>query len=239
MRTQLNLKGNDLLVYALIYGFSQTADQKFTGGLQYIADWCGATKQGVVKNLKNLMERGLIRKEEINGRLIYCTTEFNGTIQLSLTNNIDNKQINNINSNSKELELGTAEPQFNFGAVKEKKLSLYDKCVAMINDKTQDEKVRSALKRYLDMLLEMSRENGKPLYANVFKSKLKMLDAFDTSLWLQIIEQSLQRGWAGFYYHENTRDGLQTADKAMTARDYEDLRRTNENRRRNGYRTEF
>ena len=49
MRNQLKLKGNELLVYAIIYGFSQTTNQVFNGSLQYLADWCGATKQGVIK----------------------------------------------------------------------------------------------------------------------------------------------------------------------------------------------
>ena len=50
MRTELDLKGNDLLVYAIIYGFSQDGDSKFSGSLQYLADWCGCTKQGILKN---------------------------------------------------------------------------------------------------------------------------------------------------------------------------------------------
>ena len=56
MRTELNLKGNELIVYAVIYGFSQTEEQWYTGSLQYLADWCGATKQGVLKNLKSLTD---------------------------------------------------------------------------------------------------------------------------------------------------------------------------------------
>ena len=31
MVSKLNLKGNDLLIYAIIYGFSQTNNQRFTG----------------------------------------------------------------------------------------------------------------------------------------------------------------------------------------------------------------
>ena len=64
MRTELGLKGNDLLVYAVIWGFSQIEEQRFTGSLQYLADWCGATKQGIQKNLKSLLEKGVIKKYE-------------------------------------------------------------------------------------------------------------------------------------------------------------------------------
>lgn len=88
MRTELNLKGNELLVYAIIYGFSQTENQFFTGSLRYLAEWTGSTKQGILKNLKSLVDKGLIQKEEYyknNVKFVkYHATELN-TIQLSLT----------------------------------------------------------------------------------------------------------------------------------------------------------
>ena len=36
MRNELNLKGNELIVYALIYGFSQDEESEFTGSVAYI-----------------------------------------------------------------------------------------------------------------------------------------------------------------------------------------------------------
>lgn len=103
MITELKLSGNDLLVYAIIYQFSQDNETKFSGSLQYLADWCNATKQGIQKNLKNLLDRNLIVKEDtiINGVkfVAYYTTKLH-TIQLSCTNNIAN--ISNSN-NQQEL----------------------------------------------------------------------------------------------------------------------------------------
>ena len=82
MRTELDLKGNELLVYAIIYGFSQTENQKFTGSLQYLADWCGATKQGVLKNLKSLLDKGFLEKNEVSKNGVkfveYYSTKLNG-----------------------------------------------------------------------------------------------------------------------------------------------------------------
>ena len=54
MIKELGLKGNELLVYALIYGFSQTEGQKFTGSLQYLEDWCNSSRQGIIKCLQSL-----------------------------------------------------------------------------------------------------------------------------------------------------------------------------------------
>ena len=52
MVNELNLKGNSLIIYAIIYGFSQSENQRYTGSLQYLADWTNSSKQGVIKTLK-------------------------------------------------------------------------------------------------------------------------------------------------------------------------------------------
>ena len=62
MINELNLKGNDLLIYAVIHGFSQDGRSDYHGGLGYLAEWTNSTKQGVLKNLKSLREKGLIIK---------------------------------------------------------------------------------------------------------------------------------------------------------------------------------
>lgn len=83
MVNDLELKGNDLLIYAIIHGFTQNLKtQRYTGGLQYLQDWTRSSKQGVLKNLKRLMDAGLIEKEEafFNGikTCAYRSTEFTG-----------------------------------------------------------------------------------------------------------------------------------------------------------------
>lgn len=69
MVNELNLKGNELLIYAIIFGFSQTNGQVFNGSLQYLANWTNTTKQGVAKTLKLLVEKKYIIKNDkyING----------------------------------------------------------------------------------------------------------------------------------------------------------------------------
>lgn len=69
MLTDLSLKGNELLIYACIYGFSQLDNQAFTGSRQYLADWTNSTKRGVDKCLKSLCEKGLLDRKEysLNG----------------------------------------------------------------------------------------------------------------------------------------------------------------------------
>ena len=64
MILDLDLKGNELLIYACIYGFTQTDSQWFTGNRQYLADWTNSTKQGVQKCLNSLVAKGLLEKRE-------------------------------------------------------------------------------------------------------------------------------------------------------------------------------
>ena len=64
MVRDMKLKGNELLIYAIIYGFSQEENQTFNGSLQYLADWTNCTKQGAIKNIKSLIKKGFIVKIE-------------------------------------------------------------------------------------------------------------------------------------------------------------------------------
>ena len=123
MITDLNLKGNELLIYAVIYGFSQDGESQFTGSLQYLADWCNSSKESARKVVKNLLEKQLLIKEDniVNGikfckykaikpkKEVKCIQQSctgiqqscTGGIQQSCTNNID---IYNINNNIDNVE---------------------------------------------------------------------------------------------------------------------------------------
>ena len=203
MRTELNLKGNDLLVYAIIYGFSQTENQKFTGSIQYLADWCGATRQGIQKNLNNLLELGLIVKEknEVYNSVTYCTTQLSD-VQLSLHNNIDNNITNNkeVNNISKDILL---EPNmYNdvsdklYSEEKPKKKNLYDRCRELIAEYTQNPKLYDLLITYLKMRLEVK---DKPLYYNMWKGMLDKLFYNMHGHIIDIVQQSIDKGWLSFY----------------------------------------
>ena len=115
MVNTLNLKGNELIIYAIIYGFSQAENQTYSGGLQYLADWTGSTKQGVIKNLKSLIDKKyIVKNETMLNNVKFCEyycTKVNG-IKLSLTGGIklslpNNKIINNNIYNKKEEIINT------------------------------------------------------------------------------------------------------------------------------------
>lgn len=105
MITDLNLKGNELLVYAIIYGFSQKENQSFDGSLQYLADWTNSTKQGVLKSLKSLEEKKLIKKEMVRYNVYKYSAMLNkvyDNAKQSLTSDAKQSLTNNIDTNNKE-----------------------------------------------------------------------------------------------------------------------------------------
>lgn len=238
MRTELNLKGNELLVYAIIYGFSQTPNQKFTGNLQYLADWCGATKQGISNNLKNLIEKQLIVKEEqyINGVkfVAYYTTKFN-TPQNSLINNILLSKDNNDKVLSKDNTTNF------FKSVKpEKKKSMYDKCVALIDSFTNDSILREMLIKFLQICLSNASDADRPFYTNNFKGKLNQLVNLSDDNYIQreIVKCSIDNGWSGFYEIKNNRNASAKSVN-YTNDELDELAEIEEKRREQGLRTEF
>lgn len=64
MVNELHLSGNALIIYAVIYGFSQDGDSWFTGSRSYLAAWCQASKSTVSRNLEALCADGLIERRE-------------------------------------------------------------------------------------------------------------------------------------------------------------------------------
>jgi hypothetical protein len=69
MVTELKLSGNQLLAYALIFGFSQDGKNEFTGSINYICGWLNCSRPTVTKALNELAEKKYIEKavRYING----------------------------------------------------------------------------------------------------------------------------------------------------------------------------
>lgn len=64
MCNELGLSGNELLIFALIYGFSQDGESWFSGSRSYIAKTFNISNPTVDKALKSLLGKSLIIKDE-------------------------------------------------------------------------------------------------------------------------------------------------------------------------------
>lgn len=70
MINRLGLKGIQLSLYAIIYGFSQDGENEYRGRTQYLCDFTGGTsKPTVLKALQELVDKGYLKRREeiING----------------------------------------------------------------------------------------------------------------------------------------------------------------------------
>ena len=121
MRTEMGLSGAALMVYATIYGFSQTGNCYYSGSIDYLAEWAGVKRRQVISILKNLTESGYIEKNEVgynrfryrtdremvrNARREWCKNDTIDGAKMTpdgakmTPNNIYNNNINNININT-------------------------------------------------------------------------------------------------------------------------------------------
>lgn len=129
MVNKLNLKGCKLLLYALIYGFSQDEESNYHGSIQYLEDWTNCSRQSITAALKELIDSNLIIKEasfpsnkySINKDIIKrlnckeslhdcketlhdCKENLQNNIYNNINNNIDNNISNKTQSNSDTLD---------------------------------------------------------------------------------------------------------------------------------------
>lgn len=66
MVSELCLSRNELLCYAIIYGFCQDGQSFFSGTSAYIAEWLNIDKRNALDVLKRLCDKGLLIKKERN-----------------------------------------------------------------------------------------------------------------------------------------------------------------------------
>ena len=200
MCNELGLKGNDLLVFALIYGFSQDGKSVFNGGRKYIAETFNISLPTVDKALQNLVDMGIVIRESSNDYVhtdTYRALEggketLAGVVKKlyeggkeTLPNNIDNKLIDKKNNISTNVEI--RQPKVDVSnhhsskrtliteplVPKEKKKNLYEQCIDLIDEYTQDTDINEKLKEYLSVRLE---RKDKPFGAKTFGSILRKLD---------------------------------------------------------------
>lgn len=205
MVKQLELKGNELLVYALIYGYSQTEENRYTGSLQYIAEWLNSSKQTVINTLKSLLEKGLIQKYEYlkNGVkyveyyasdlnsgqnfLLGYSNNLNGGSQNFLPNNINN---NNISNNIERKETINS---------KEKNLSEAQEIQKIIDDNFKYNNELYETYNEFNKMRNKSKKASNTPYANkqIINKLNKMTN--DDNEKIEIINQSIINGWVGIF----------------------------------------
>jgi hypothetical protein len=179
-----------------------------TASNDYFAEFCGVGVATITRSIKKLKTMGFIETEMVN-----CPTGSYRVIKMIMRSNQNDetgviKMISNYNSDnntdnkmvlSKDNTIETTPVDFQFGKQKSEKPNLYTKCISIIDEYTNNLKIRTLLIQYLDLCLEMKSIRG----ANQWKGMINTLNTIysnNPSVTLdKIISQSIERGWKTFY----------------------------------------
>ncbi len=79
MLNVLDLKSNELVVFAIIYGFSQSEANEFRGSLTYLQEFANLkSQQTVINTLKSLLDKNYIVKNEyVQGNVRRVSYKYN------------------------------------------------------------------------------------------------------------------------------------------------------------------
>lgn len=76
MIKSFGLQGDDLIIYSIIYGFSQDGISVYRGTTKYLCFWTGKSKETVLNRLKQMRQNHLIERRKVriglNEDRYYC-----------------------------------------------------------------------------------------------------------------------------------------------------------------------
>ena len=220
MINRLGLKGTELQVFAIIYGFSQDSESWFGGSLAYLETWTSATKPTVIKALKELVDKEFIVKDTnvVNGvtfnrykaNLPYVS-DFTGSKE-SLRGSKDSLHNNNQYNNtvSKDTVLNTAPASTKQSSGKlfssqksstrkssvQKTNSFITACQKEALKKQFSSEVLAELDKYFRMLAEM---NCLLPLASI-EAQLTLLAKVPQNKQVEVVNNTVSRGWKSLQY---------------------------------------
>ncbi len=74
MISELGLGGNELIIYACIYGFNKATGNNFFGSVKYLSRWTSADHSAISDALKKLTEKGYVKRnstQTVEGKNFY------------------------------------------------------------------------------------------------------------------------------------------------------------------------
>ena len=188
MREDLDLKGNELLVYALIHGFSQEAQGCFFGSLEYISRACGCARNTTIGTLKNLVEKGLLRKREFtenNVKVCQYTAITGGSAEIALP-------VQKMDGGSAKIGLGgSAEITPNNKTIENKSIT---KCKGTRTPLILPFSSEKFIETW-NALCEEKNWKGKTQKA--LQLTLNKLGRYDEAFAIELMEKAIENGWKG------------------------------------------
>ena len=210
MISDLQLKGNELLTYSLIYGFSQDGESEFKGSLKYISEFLGISKSTAQRSIEKLVDRGIVEKrvEEISGVKFnrymahekadtpivktstgYSQNDHGGIVKMT-TNNTNIYNTNNNTSNNTK-DKGAPARYF------------------------EDEELNNKFLEFLSMRKKIRKPVRTDRALKALLKKLHELSGGDVGLMKQIIDQSLDKEWLGLFELKTGNDSVKNINDRL------------------------
>lgn len=192
MREDLDLKGNELLVYALIHGFSQEAQGCFFGSLEYICRACGCTRNTAKNVLKELRERGLLRKREVyenNVKLCQYTALQGGGAKIALGQNL-------AGGRAKIDPVGRAKIDPNNKTLNDNKYITKSKAPAPLILPFSSDRFRQTWEALCE------EKEWKKKTRNALQLTLNKLSRYHEDFAIELMERAIEGGWRGVVFND-------------------------------------
>ena len=224
MINELNLKGNELIIYALIYGFTKDGVSEFRGSRQYMADWTNTSVRSVQNVVNSLVDKGMIEKNNHINK--YGSLETSGYKAINVPklssekNSLVEKKVHEGSEKSssplvKKVHEGSEKSSHNnidnnisnnIVDIKEKNIKK-ESVQSVIAEYTENKDLQDALHDFV----EMRNKARKPLTARAMKLSLNKLNelALDDVTKIAIVNQSIVHSWSTFYKLQNNNNGGQ------------------------------
>ena len=200
MVNRLNLKGNELLVYAIIFGFSQDGESRYTGSRRYLADWCGCAMRTVDNTLASLVAKGLIAKHDktVNGVHLcdYSITPVLQNLQGG-TAKIAGGVLQNLQGGTAKIAHHNIEDNIEdtLEDKEERKRRSFD---AIIDDYTNSQTTKELLGEWL----QNRKAKRAAMTDNAIKRNIDKLDEYARESRMSVddyLAEVIRRGWNAFY----------------------------------------
>lgn len=78
-RNEFDLSGNELLIFGIIYGFSQAKKTSYTGTTDYLKIWTGLGERTILRILKKLTDSGVLKKRKVGSNECHYSVNFSNT----------------------------------------------------------------------------------------------------------------------------------------------------------------
>ena len=245
MLNELGLKGNSLIIYATIYGFSQTNNCEFTGSANYLAEWCGCSRQTVLTTLNKLVEdKLLIKQEEFRNNVKFCSYSVNLTgcqnslqrdvkkfdrgMSKNLTGGCQNSLHNNIDKNNRNKII-----EDNIDKKNSKKKSKIDTKIESIEKKCLEYDLEDEVIELLSRFFRNLLENHKMVTDDKVNAILTKLAKVNTKTQISAIKLSLDNGYMNIdpeWLQNNSYNGNSKCSKELAWRTHEQMKEAEEKR---------